>query len=180
MLKKKMMAAFALAALLALVPAMAGTNDATVGMTATVDQFAEWSAATYTIAAGDWAGSVSGTTINKVGESLTVTKALTLYANKNVTLSAAGATNSGIATNGAETLTTSYMITGDVGTPDGAYKAAGAGDGEFFSAGNTYLVTHISGDGSYTITLGVKLESESARAENAGDYTCSITMTATF
>jgi len=177
---KKMIASFVLVALLTAVSASAGTSDATVSLTATVAEFAEWSSASYTIAAGDWTGSASGTTIDQVGESLTVTKALTLYANKDVTVSAAAGTNSGIATNGTETLTTSYKVTGDVGIPDGAYKAAAAGVGEFFNASNTYSVTHTAGDGSYTINLGVQLESESGRAENAGDYTASITMTATF
>lgn len=177
---KRMIAAAVVSALLAAAPAIAGTNDTVVSLTATVSSFAEWSSATYTIASGDWTGSEDGTTISQVGESLTVTKALTLYANANVTLSAAGTDNGGIATNGAETLTTSYMITGDVGTPDGAYKAAGSGGGQFFEATNTYTVTHVAGDGSYAINLGAKVESEAGRAENAGDYTCSITLTATW
>jgi hypothetical protein len=160
--------------------ALASTNDAVVSMTATVDSFGAWSDATPTIASGDWTGSVNGTTISQVGEDLTVTKALTLYANTNVTLSAAGTANSGIATNGSDTLTTSYKITGDVGTPDAAWKAAGSGAGEFFNAGNTYSVTHVSGDGSYAINLLVQLESANARAQDAGNYTCSLTLTATW
>lgn len=160
--------------------AWAGTDDAAVGITATVDGFAEWSDPSPTIATGDWTGSVDGTTITQVGEDLTVTKALTLYANANVTLTAAGTVSSGIATNGLETLTTSYQIQGDVTVPDAAYKAAGIGVGEFFNASNSYSVTHVSGDGSYAINLLVQLESAADQAEDAGSYTCTTTLTATW
>ncbi len=175
--------AAAVLALLALAgPAWAGTDDAVVTLTGTVDSFAEWADATPTIAPGDFTGSAGGTTINEVGEYLTATEAMTLYANANVTLTAAGTANSGIATepNDSDTLTTSYMITGDVGTPDVAYKLAGSGAGQFFNAGNTYTVTHVPNDGSYAINLGVKLESAVNRSQDAGDYTCSLTITATW
>ena len=160
--------------------AFAGTDDAVVSMTATVESSAEWADPAPTIAAGDWTGSVDGTTISQVGEDLTVTKALTLYTNVNVTLSQAGTANSGILTNGTETLTTSYQIQGDVDTPDGAYKAAGTGAGEFFNVSNTYTVTHVGGDGVYAIDLLVKGESDDTQAEDSGDYTASITITATW
>ena len=169
------------AVLLALAPgASAATDDAAVSLTATVDTFAEWSEASPTIAAGDWTGSIDGTTITEIGEDLTVTKALALYASANISISAAAGANSGIATNGTETLTTSYKITGDVGTPDGSWKAAGSGAGEFFEASNTYSVTHVPGDGSYAVNLLVQLESASDRAQDAGNYTCGLTLTATW
>lgn len=165
--------------------ALALTDDAVVDMTATVDSFAEWSDATPTVAAGDWTSTGSGSTISGVGEDLTVTKALTLYANDDVTLSQTAGTNSGILTTGAaaDTLTTTYQIQGDVGTPDAAYKAAGTGVGpplEFFAATNTYTVTHASGDGSYGINLLVKGESSDAAADDAGSYTAGLTITATW
>jgi len=161
--------------------AFAGTDVATIGMTATVDSFAEWSEASPTIAAGNWTGSAGGTTVNEVGEDLTVTKALTLYANSTVTLTQAGTTNSGILTSAtSDTLTTSYQIQGDVGTPDSAYKAAGTAEGEFFYASNTYSVTHTNGDGSYAINLLVKGESDDEAASDAGSYTASLTITATW
>jgi len=162
--------------------AWAGNDVATVGMTATVDSFAEWSVAAPTIAVGDWTGSVDGTSINGAGEDLTVTKALTLYANATVTLTQAGTTNSGILTEptNSDTLTTSYQIQGDVGTPDSAYKAAGSETGQFFNTSNTYTVTHTPGDGSYAINLLVKAESDDAAASDAGDYAASLTITATW
>ncbi len=161
--------------------AWAATDDAAVGITGTVDTFAEWSDAAPTIASGDWTGSVDGSTINQVGEELTVTKALTLYVNVTTTLTAAGTANSGIATNTTtDTLTTSYQIQGDVGTPDSAYMAAGTGGGEFFEASNEYTVTHSNGDGSYAINFLVKLVSANDRAQDSGSYTCTTTLTATW
>ncbi len=174
--------AFLGALLLLTLAAWAATDDAVVSMTATVDSFGEWEDAAPTIASGDWTGSVDGTTINQVGEDLTVTKAMVLYANANMTLSQTAGANSGILTVGAaaDTLTTSYQIQGDVDVPDAAYKAAGAGVGEFFNAGNTYTVTHVSGDGSYAIDLLVQAESDDAAADDAGDYTAGLTITATW
>ena len=169
--------------LLAFAPAAwAATDDSVVSMTATVDSYAEWADATPAIAAGDWTGSVDGTTISAVGEDLTVTKALGLYANATITITAVGTANAGIATNATtDALTTSYQLQGaDLTTPDAAYKAAAAGAGEFFNAGNTYEVTHTNGDGSYTMDLLVQLESEDAAANDAGNYTCSVTMTASW
>lgn len=162
--------------------AWAGTDDATVSMTATVDTYAEWSDTSPTIGAGDWTGSVDGTTINYVGEDLTVTKNLSMYANADITISAAGGTNSGIATTGAsvDTLTTSYQIRGDVTVPDSAYKAAGTGGGEFFEVSNTYTVTHTPGDGSYAIDLMVQLESDDAGSNESGNYTCDLILTASW
>jgi len=162
--------------------AWAGTDDTVVSMTATVDSFAEWEDAAPVIASGNWTGSVDGTTINQAGEDLTVTKAMTLYANANVTLTQAGTTNAGILTEpgNSDTLTTSYQIQGDVDVPDGAYKAAGSGAGEFFEASNTYSVTHTPGDGSYAINLLVKAESDDVAASDAGDYVASLTITATW
>ena len=153
-------------------------NDATViSMAATVASAAEWADATPEIAVGDWTGG----TITAVGEDLTVTKALTLWTNVDVTLSQAGSTNDGILTNGTETLTTSYQITGDVGTPDSGYKAAAAVETtDFFHASNTYAVTHVSGTGAYTINLLVKAESDDAQAEDAGNYEAGVTITATW
>jgi hypothetical protein len=129
-----MVAATALLCLAA--AANGGSAPASVSITASVDSFAEWADASPTISAGDWNGH-----INAVDQARTVTKALTLYANVNVTLTPTAGDNDGILTNGSETLSTSYMITGDVGTPDAAYEPAGTGSGEFFNTGNTYSIT---------------------------------------
>lgn len=185
MLRKPMVVSMFVAALVAFAAtAWAATDDEVVSMTATVDSFAEWASSNdTTIAAADFAGSIDGTTVSTAGEDLTVSRALALYANVTVTITAAGTANSGIATHGttSDTLTTSYQLTGaDITTPDSAWKAAGTGVGEFFEASNSYEVTHTDGDGSYAVTLEVQLESDDAAANDAGDYTCSLTLTASW
>jgi len=159
-----------------MVPSMAlgGSDAATVSITATVDSFAEWANAAPAIAAADWTAHISA-----VDQAITASLALTLYANVNTTVTPTAGASSGILTNGTETLSTSYKITGDVGTPDTDYKAAGAGEGAFFNE-NTYSVTHVAGDGSYALTLGAKAVSPNNRAPDAGDYSCGVVLTATW
>ena len=155
--------------------ALGGSDPATVSITATVDTYVEWADHSPAILAGDWSGHITGLNVT-----ITVTKALTLYSNANVTITPTTTSNSGILTNGADTLTTSYKITGDVGTPDPTYKAAGTGSGEFFNVSNTYTVTHVAGDGSYTVNLLPKAVSPANKAVNSGDYTCNVVLTASW
>jgi len=176
MRKQAMMAAVVVAAGLMLAPmALAGSTPATVSITATVDTFAEWANASPTIGPDDWSGHIGA-----VDQTRTATKALTLYANVTTTLTPTAGTNSGILTNGTETLATSYKITGDVTVPDVAYKPAGSAGGEFFAAANTYTVTHVAGDGSYGMSVSVQVVSPNNKAPNAGDYTCGVTLTASW
>jgi hypothetical protein len=158
--------------MLAQTASAAGSAPASVSITATVDPFAEWANASPAIGAGEWTGHVGA-----VDQTRTATKALSLYANVTITLTPSS-TGTGILTNGTNTLSTSYKITGDVTEPDIAYKAAGTGAGEFFAAANTYTVTHVAGDGSYAINLLVQAVSPNDRAPDAGDYTCNVTLTA--
>ena len=76
-------------------------------------------------------------------------------------------------------MTTAYQITGSVDTPDVAYKATGTTAGTFFNVGNTYTLTHVSGTGSYTVNLLAKATSGAA-APDAGDYTCTVVLTASW
>jgi hypothetical protein len=154
--------------------ASAGSAPASVSITATVDTFAEWAVASPAIVAGDWTGHVGA-----VNQTRTASLALTLYANVAATLTPTS-TGTGILTNGAETLSTSYKITGNVTEPDIAYEPAGTGSGEFFATGNTYTVTYAAGGGSYTINLLVQAVSPNNRAPDAGDYTCNVTLTASW
>jgi hypothetical protein len=155
--------------------AWGGSDPATVSITAAVDTYVEWSDHSPAIAAVDWSGHITGLNVT-----ITATKALTLYANTTVTITPTTTLNSGILTNLTDTLTTSYKITGDVGTPDPTYKAAGTGSGEFFNVSNTYTVTHVAGDGSYTVNLLPKAVSPGNKALNSGDYTCNVVLTASW
>ena len=178
MLSKKMVVFAAVGALLAFAStAWAATDDEVIGITGAVDTFADWSSGNNTtIASGDFSS-----TVNLTGEDITVSRPLALYANVTVTITATGTANSGIATNGTDTMTTSYKLTGaEITTPDAAWKAAGTAAGEFFNVSNSYEVVHTGGDGAYSVTLEVQLESADTRAQDAGDYTCQVTLTATW
>lgn len=164
-----------LLALLLPVMAYAGSAPpATVSITATVDGFAEWANTTPTIAAADWSGHIT-----QANQTQTVSLANTLYTNVDTTITPTAGTNSGILTNGSQTLTTAYQITGNVDTPDSGYKAAGTSAGQFFNAGNTYALTHVSGTGTYTVNLLAQMSS-GAIAPDAGDYTCTVILTASW
>jgi len=179
--RRKWMVLTAVAVVLMLAPtASAGSAPAVVTITATVDSFAEWAVAEPSITADDWyAGETPGASFSAVNQTLTASLALTLYANVAATLTPTS-TGTGILTNGAETLSTSYKITGNVTEPDIAYEPAGTGSGEFFAAANTYTVTYAAGGGSYTINLLVQAVSPDNRAPDAGDYTCNVTLTASW
>jgi len=182
--RRKWMVLTAVAVVLMLAPtASAGSAPAVVTITATVDSFAEWAAPLPSITAGDWfAGGIPATSFSAVNQTLTASLALTLYANVATTITPTGSTNSGILTNGTETLSTSYKITGNVTAPDEAYKPAGTAGGQFFATApaNTYTVTHAAGDGSHAINLLVQAVSPNNRAPDAGNYSCGVTLTASW
>src|SRR5436190_13051521 len=118
----------------------AGTSVDTVTVNGTVAQFAEWTSTTDTI--------TIATPLSSVGTPQTGSVNLTLYANKAVTITAAGGTNGGVLTNaGLDTLTTKYKLTGvGLASPDVAYKlASSASAGNFFHAGNTYAIDYQAG-----------------------------------
>jgi len=175
--KWMVLTAVAVVLMLAQTASAAGSAPAVVTITATVDSFAEWADASPAIVPGNWTGHVGA-----VNQTRTATLALTLYANVTITLTPTGSTNSGILTNGTETLSTSYKITGDVTAPDGSYKPAGTAAGQFFATApaNTYTVTHVAGDGSYAVNLLAQAVSPNNRAPDAGDYTCGVTLTASW
>ena len=178
-MRRKWMVLTAVAVVLMLAPtASAGEAAASVTITAAVDSFAEWAVAAPAIAADAWDDDA---TITSVDQAITATLALTLYANVATTLTPSS-TGTGILTYGTETLSTSYMITGDVTDFDTGYLAAGTASGQFFatSPANTYTVAHTPGDGSHAINLLVKAVSPADRAPDAGDYICNVTLTASW
>ncbi|MGA2498351.1 MAG: hypothetical protein ABSH20_11455 [Tepidisphaeraceae bacterium] len=152
----------------------AGSAGTTVTINATVDQFAEWGSAPYTIAAADWTGHITATNQSRT---LTLSKTLTLYANANVTVTTTDGVNSGVLTNGTQTLTTEYKVTGGdlhVADVDADYISSAA-----FLA-KSYHIDQVPGDGAYTMTLAVRMTSPNNRAPDAGNYQCVLNMTATW
>jgi hypothetical protein len=158
----------------------AGSAGTTVTITGTVDPFAEWDSTTQTIAPGDFSGHITA-----ANQTRTATKTFVLYMNADVSIAPstdAGKKN-GILTDtatGTQFLTTQYRLTGDLDTPDAAYKLAGTGAGEFFAGANTYDITHNAGDGNYDVTLSVQMISPAGAAPDAGDYSCGLVLTATW
>jgi hypothetical protein len=179
--RRKWMVLTAVAVVLMLAPtASAGSAPASVTITAAVDSFAEWAVAAPSITAGDWfADEIPVASFSAVNQTLTASLAMTLYANVAATLTPSS-TGTGILTYGTETLSTSYMITGNVTVPDSDYELAGTGSGQFFASANTYTVTYAPGGGSYTINLLVQAVSPADRAPDAGDYICNVTLTASW
>jgi hypothetical protein len=181
-MSRKFLLGAAILASLALIPftAWAGGTDATnVTVNATVDAFAEWADHAPVIDKdADWDGHITA-----VNTAQHATKALVIYTNSNVTIAPTAGAHSGILTNGTQTLVTQYKLTGaDLSTTaDSSWKNAGTASGEFFdSANNAYAITHVSGTGSYTVTLNVQMTSQTNQAPDAGDYTAGLTLTASW
>ena len=111
---------------------------ATIGISARVNSFAEWcegeTPASVTTAAG--------------GRSLRIAKALTLFANTDVSLTLAPQLNGGVLTAGdGDTLHTSVALTGDGELADRP---------EHGGTGKLYRVRHVPGRGAYALTLDVR------------------------
>ena len=156
--------------------AWAATVDTTVTINGSVATFAEWDSTTQT---------VNIAAITAVNQSKVGTGTFQLYMNGDVDVSAAGGTNSGVLKDNATStysLTTEYHLQGDLDVPDlaGTWLAAGAGAGEFFEAGHKYHITHDAGTGSYAVTLEVRVTSPAAAAPEAGAYSCTVVLTATY
>ena len=147
------------------------STSTTITINATVDKFAEWADAGPIIVQSDWPA------INKVGQSRTVSKPLTLYTNTDTTITTAAGENGGILRRGSQMLTTQYKLTGKLTNPDSHFKPAGSKSGEFFNPGNVYDVAHVTGVGSYPINLDVQITSPPAEAVDPGQYTCTIILT---
>jgi hypothetical protein len=144
----------------------------TITISARVDKFAEWADNAPIVIESDWPA------INKVGQSRTISKALTLYTNTDAVITAQPGQNQGILTLGSETLHTAYRLTGKLANPDPAFKTAGPNPGEFFNSANAYRITHEHGVGAYPLKLDVQASNPSDTASEPGLYTCTIILTA--
>jgi hypothetical protein len=140
-------------------------------ISATVEKFAEWADAGPVIVQSDWPA------INKVNQSRTVSKPLTLYTNTDATITAQAGANGGILTRGGQSLTTAYKLTGKLTNPDSIFKSAGSNSGQFFSSNNIYNVSHEPGVGTYPLNLDVQMTSPADEAVDPGTYTCTIILT---
>jgi len=160
------------AALLAASMAWAHTASTTVTITARVDAYAEWADAAPVIVETNWSGP-----INHMNQPQTVSRPITLYTNTDVVIAAKPGLNAGVLTNGTQHLVTAYRMGGAVTAPDGAFKPAGSGSGEFFNGLNTYKVVYGAGVGTYDLRLDVQATSPADAAPPTGLYTCAVILT---
>lgn len=186
MLKRNLLLA-AVAGCLLLPLGARGTTDVptTLGITATVDAFAEWDPSNpAAIAANEWAGGngLPGH-IGRNTDVLTKTVTLKLITNSTVTITPSdGAGHGGTLMNGTQELLTTYQMTGAAlaATADGSPKNGGTNPGEFCD-GTTYTIAHSSGTGLYQFDLTVTATTKTAgTAPDVGDYVCTLTLTASF
>jgi hypothetical protein len=167
---KPLLAAISLV-LLTAATAWPRTTSTSFHITARVDPFAEWADPSPVILATDWSGP-----INQVKQNRNVTKSVVLYTNTDAIITAKAGPTGGILSNGSQTLTTAYKITGSVSNPDATFKDAA----EFLNPHNTYNVPHQVGLGAYTINLEVQATSPPDTAPEIGLYTCTVTLTASW
>ena len=149
-----------------------GTNT-TVTVNATVDEFFEWRDSDPSITLADFTASAQ-----TKGSSVL----LTVWTNMGATITpSTGDGKSGVLTSASsDTLTTEYKMTGAAlgATADSAWKSSGVGGA--FITGNTYTVQQVNGTGVYTMTVNAQATTSSAKANDAGGYSCQVVLTATW
>jgi hypothetical protein len=150
-------------------------TDATASVTVTVADIMEWSGNFSTIALAN---------ITAQATAPTSSQTTTLYTNGDVSITAdVTGTEAQLAlgTDPNQTLVTSYKLT-DAGdgttTTGGTDETEYTGYATFISAG--YAITHVAGSGEDVITLYAKAENPSGEVADAGDYTATQTLTATW
>jgi hypothetical protein len=150
-------------------------SNATAAVTVTVDVIGEWAGNFSTIALS---------TITAQGSTPTGSQTATLYTNGNVSITA---NNSGTTaqlkkiTDPNQTLVTSYMLTDDgdgTTTTGGTNQTIYTGYATFLSS--AYAITHVAGDGEDVITLHAKAANYTGEVADAGAYSATQTLTATW
>jgi hypothetical protein len=154
--------------------AVPADSPATAAISCTVDDTMEWAAnfADITIAAH----------IDTQASVVTGSGTATLYTNGNVTISADNTIAARLAnsTQGTDVLVTEYRIEYD---SDGITATGGSTvDYDFY---DTFLavpsaVTHVAGDGAVDVTLRVRASNRAGNMADAGTYTATQTLTASW
>ncbi len=150
-----------------------GDDSATVDISVTVETIMEWSSATY--------AEISLANITAYGDQPTGTRDMTLYTNCNLEISADNTAAAQLETaSTSDTLVTEYNLSYD---GDGA--AATGGSSEAYAEYDAFLstassITHVDNDGAVVATLGVRASNPSGEVADAGDYTATQTLTASW
>lgn len=151
-------------------------DDATANVTVTVNTIMEWSAASYT--------DITLTPIAAQSDNPTGSTNFTLYTNCNCEISADIDTDAQLTlgTDPNQTLVTSYMLTDD---GDGINTTGGTDQGSYtvyssFLSPTAYAITHVAGDGVVVITLYAEAKNPSGEVADAGAYSATQTLTASW
>jgi hypothetical protein len=150
-------------------------DDATANVTVTVNTIMEWSAASYT--------DITLTPITAQSDDPTGSTNFTLYTNCNCEISADIDTDAQLklGTDPNQTLVTSYMLTDDGdGTGTGGTDQASYTVYSSFLSPTAYAITHVAGDGVVVITLYAKAENPNGEVADAGAYSATQTLTASW
>lgn len=152
-----------------------GPDSASCNITVTVTQIIEWSAASY--------ADIALANITAQADQPTGTRDFTLYTNCNVSLTS-DTTNTAQLTNttapSTDTLTTEYSLSydGDGSAATGGAAVAWTNYDTFIGGGSS--VTHVDGDGAVVATLSVRASNPAGEVADAGDYTATQTLTASW
>lgn len=152
-----------------------GPDSATCTINVTVGQIIEWEGAAFT--------DIDLATITAQGDTPSGSSEYTLWINCNVSLTAdndADAELDNTGGGGSDTLVTEYYVDydGDGVTATGGTDTAYATYNNFISGGSA--ITHVDNDGGVEITLYARASNDSDNVADAGDYTCTQTLTASW
>jgi hypothetical protein len=145
-------------------------DTATCAISVTVGDIMEWS---------DHFPDIDLATMTTQAAAPTGTQTTTLYTNGNVDITADNTDNSQL-TDGTDTLVTSYSL-----AYDGNGVAATGGSSVAYTLHSSFLssasvVTHVSLDGAVIVTLGAMAQHDVGNVADAGDYTATQTLTASW
>ncbi len=146
-------------------------DTATCAVSATVANIMEWSANFSAISLG---------TMSSVSDTLTGSETATLYTNGNVDITADNTTAAELSEAGGDTLYTEYQLSydGNGTTATGGSAVSYTVYSSFLSSAST--VTHYDEDGAVVVTLGARATNAAGTLADAGSYTATQTLTASW
>jgi len=146
-------------------------DAATAAVTVTVDEIIEWHAANF--------ATIAIAAITNRGDTPSASQSLVLYTNCDLDITA-DHTAAAQLTKTTDTLVTEYKLEYDkIGTDGtGGATVAWAEYDDFIAVGSA--VTHIALDGAVDVTLSARASNAAGTLADAGDYTATQTLTATF
>lgn len=152
-----------------------GDDSATCDVTVTVNSIMEWSAASY--------ADIALAAITAQSDTPSGNRDFTLYTNCNSEISADNTVTAQLDNDGAstDTLVTEYQLAFD---GDGATATGGTDVGSWTDY-STFLstasaVTHVDGDGAAVITLSARASNNAGEVADAGSYSATQTLTASW